>query len=595
MDGYKVRFEHGRGHRMVLTGEPPIQSGEIDAIQYRMLSNCDISGVLPLETEEMDGVVALRYSLSGRRMLSQALRAARWTMEDAMTALCRLAEVLEMSREYMLDAERYILDDDFIFVGEGWHDLAFTYVPLWRQTASASIASGVEKLIVRWMMNVETPDGTAMQQLLRMAASPDFSPAQLRRYARQYLAGPIGSGELKSSGSRTYGTDRMPAVLDRSNAILPARGITEGRLRRQDAAGDLAPNGWPRQDSVSRQPSPESAAEPESLWGSGAGRGFADARSLAKASWPLGNDRQERERDGASQGLSGWLGEEPTWSGEEERPEAPASTDASSRRRIWLLAGAAAVTAAVWRFAYLPHPGTRGLMASLGLTLLAAGACFFLWDGKKPRREHGARRPKAGSSLGDGEAPPRPHPIPEFDEVGQMQMEVAPALSLELASTEPRPRRFGIAREPPSDDLRLGDYERRERRVEEPEAGTSWLGSQADGTRLLSDADKALAPSFQCYLEWESDEGRRRIPLAGDSFVIGRSKEAAHHVDETEGVSRAHLELIRAAGTWQARDLGSRNGSWLNGVPMAPYELYPLNKGDSIQIASSLYRFGEGM
>jgi len=27
---------------------------------------------------------------------------------------------------------------------------------------------------------------------------------------------------------------------------------------------------------------------------------------------------------------------------------------------------------------------------------------------------------------------------------------------------------------------------------------------------------------------------------------------------------------------------------------MAPYELYPLNKGDSIQIASSLYRYGEG-
>lgn len=591
MDGYKVRFEHGRGHRMVLTGEPSIQSGEIDAIQYRMLRNCDISGVLPLETEEMDGVVALRYSLSGRRMLSQALRAARWTMEDAMTALCRLAEVLEMSREYMLDAERYILDDDFIFVGEGWHDLAFTYVPLWRQTASASIASGVEKLIVRWMMNVETPDGTAMQQLLRMAASPDFSPAQLRRYARQYLAGPSGSGEPKSPGNRTYGTTRMPAVLDRSNAIPPARDITEGRTRRQDAAGDLAPNGWPRQDSVSRHPPLESGAEPESLWGSGAERGLADARGPAKTSWPLGNDRQEQ--DGASQGLSGWLGEEPAWSGEEERPEAPSSSEASSRRRIWLLAGAAAVTAAVWRFAYLPHPSTRGLLTSLGLTLLAAGACFFLWDGNKPRRENGTRRQSARSSSGVGEATPRPHSMPEFEEIGQM--EAAPALSLELASTERHPRRFGVAHELPSDDLRLGDYEGRGSRVEEPEAGTSWLGSQADGTRLLGDADKALAPSFQCYLEWESDGGRRRIPLAGDSFVIGRSKEAAQHVDETDGVSRAHLELIRAAGTWQARDLGSRNGSWLNGVPMAPYELYPLNKGDSIQIASSLYRFGEGI
>uniref|UniRef100_UPI003B8A819D FHA domain-containing protein n=1 Tax=Cohnella rhizosphaerae TaxID=1457232 RepID=UPI003B8A819D len=57
------------------------------------------------------------------------------------------------------------------------------------------------------------------------------------------------------------------------------------------------------------------------------------------------------------------------------------------------------------------------------------------------------------------------------------------------------------------------------------------------------------------------------------------------------GISRAHLEMLRRQGKWLAKDLGSRNGSWLNGSPMAPYEAYPLEAGDCLQMAGSIYRF----
>lgn len=73
--------------------------------------------------------------------------------------------------------------------------------------------------------------------------------------------------------------------------------------------------------------------------------------------------------------------------------------------------------------------------------------------------------------------------------------------------------------------------------------------------------------------------------------MIGRSAEAAQHIDETMGISRAHVELVKVSEQWKVKDLGSRNGSRLNDKPMAPYELYSLQIGDCLTLANSQYRF----
>lgn len=594
MNGYKVRFEQGRGHRMILEGEPPIAVDEIDAIQLRMLRSCDVPGLMKLDTEELDGAVSLRYSLSGRRMLSQSFRIARWTMEDAMGALSRLAEVLEQGRDYMLDLERYVLEDDFIFVGEGWHDLAFAYLPLWRRTASAQVSSGLEKLIVRWMMNVEAPDGSAMQQLLRLASSPDFSPAVLRRYVRQYMAGPAaGGGEtLRETAGEAYyrSADLYRPVLPDELPKEPRRSSESAYRARSGISMDA--QGKPSSaltGSAGWAPSDDSG-EAKRAYGWRRRARDAGASNEAGIDKPIRDTPSRRQPPLADpQSLSGLLGREgASWSEEESEAEASPS-EAAKKRRIWVVAGAAVATSAVWRFAYLPHPGGKGLFLCAGVTLIAAGACVFMWKDGKGRTKRGPM-----SREGRSEAPElasergRRRDEDSFDDVG-------------AASAEPEHqtgvRRFGGFAAPSPAPVADGwEDPGREETPEREEEKTSWLPAAQEGTALLASDYRSGTGAAKPipYLEWDHDGVMRRIKLQGDSLVIGRSREAAQHVDETEGISRAHLELVRGEEAWQARDLGSRNGSWLNGVPMAPYECYPLNKDDSIQIASSLYRYKVG-
>ena len=63
-------------------------------------------------------------------------------------------------------------------------------------------------------------------------------------------------------------------------------------------------------------------------------------------------------------------------------------------------------------------------------------------------------------------------------------------------------------------------------------------------------------------------------PLTGGRTIIGRGSEADITVDDS-GISRKHLEILWDGKRGQARDLGSTNGSKLNGAPLNKAALEP--------------------
>jgi len=69
---------------------------------------------------------------------------------------------------------------------------------------------------------------------------------------------------------------------------------------------------------------------------------------------------------------------------------------------------------------------------------------------------------------------------------------------------------------------------------------------------------------------------------SGETTVIGRSNQA-QIVIRSEQCSRAHAEIVAQEGGWTIRDLGSRNGTLLDGVPLQGAS--PFAFGQTITIA----------
>jgi pSer/pThr/pTyr-binding forkhead associated (FHA) protein len=95
---------------------------------------------------------------------------------------------------------------------------------------------------------------------------------------------------------------------------------------------------------------------------------------------------------------------------------------------------------------------------------------------------------------------------------------------------------------------------------------------------------------MHCYLE--VDEGIKRgsrYSLDANTLSVGRHPDSMIFLDDVT-VSRRHAELLRIAGGFEVRDVGSLNGTYLNGTSI---DRARLRNGDILQVGKFKLRFVE--
>lgn len=118
--------------------------------------------------------------------------------------------------------------------------------------------------------------------------------------------------------------------------------------------------------------------------------------------------------------------------------------------------------------------------------------------------------------------------------------------------------------------------------VEEVEEGTSFLGMESFEDDGSIGSDLVLLVGGQKVIVTDN----------GGEIVIGRSSQNADVIVKNKTISRRHALLKRVDGSWLFGDLGSSNGSWVNGVAVkAGYVV--LNAGDEIVIGNEKIRVVE--
>src|SRR5947209_3084213 len=64
------------------------------------------------------------------------------------------------------------------------------------------------------------------------------------------------------------------------------------------------------------------------------------------------------------------------------------------------------------------------------------------------------------------------------------------------------------------------------------------------------------------------DGQTKTVPLTGDRLSIGRSSAAELCFPEDAGLSRQHFAFENQGEDWTVQDLGSKNGTFVNNIPL---------------------------
>lgn len=125
-----------------------------------------------------------------------------------------------------------------------------------------------------------------------------------------------------------------------------------------------------------------------------------------------------------------------------------------------------------------------------------------------------------------------------------------------------------------------------------PKRGTACPACGADLVSAKSLASKASdtpkpeqAPTSAKPTALEGDG----IKLTLKEGVFGRTMGIYPELASQIYISGQHGELRCEKGQWQMRDLGSRNGTFVNGVKLAPNVWTDLHPGDQVKIATTKF------
>ncbi|MCZ8515878.1 DUF6382 domain-containing protein [Paenibacillus filicis] len=235
------------------------------------------------------------------------------------------------------------------------------------------------------------------------------------------------------------------------------------------------------------------------------------------------------------------------------------------RNKTVIVLSALLSSGVLWKW-YIEEPGSVTLYLCLGLNMALLAFAWLLLRRAAPPDTHKDPAEKAMEDWLSG-VDAQPHSGGEadfFEEIGLKSGPSAPIPDKEET------RGIDGTNAMPTTLLRPND-------------ATVFLGGSAMNNR---DPDPSL--------EFMHDGRRQRTAISKSHFIIGRGAGEADLIVGEQGVSRVHAELVKEEKECVIRDLGSRNGTFVNGELLVPYRMQPLREGDIVKIITTEYTFRMG-
>lgn len=459
------------GTALILSRTPQLRREDMAPLDEKMLKRVRVPGLLPIEFQEIDSNITLRYAIPSAYTLLHALSAAKHDVRAVASLLYALASVLEDSKVYMLSEERYVLHESFIYVSAGrTDDVRMLYVPLKHLKGKLPFQRELAQLAARAFDIAQIPRAS-VEELIAYANDSAFQLAEWKSMLLAYMDG----------------AENEPGMF-----YTP-----------------------PTQTHLERLPEPPPAADNRERGANRVGRGSKVAVAIA----------------------------------------------------FLLLAVNWAVVC------YYASEGT--LTVGIGVTMLAADGLYYLL--KVKRGEQAASMTDEPQPLPSAQSPFIPANAAVRQQVSRHPAYPSKPVSHSSESPPMAPT--------PSVHKPVGN-------VYSALAQQTVLLRPREETVLLVNGGYGQAGCAR--LEISSAGRTDEIILQRERFVIGRHMETSDYAIDIVGVSRMHAEICRNGSNYSVKDLGSKNGTSLNGDKLIPFQEYELHDGDCISVIQTDFIFRNG-
>lgn len=490
-NGQSIVFTKKEGKKLTVSN--------LNAVQLKMIQSNRIPHMLAMSLENIDLVTKLHYDINSKQKVMSYFQNNSTTMNDYYQLFISIINTLEDAGSFMLDQNNYLLQKEFIYIGEHAGDVYMTYLPVQSLQREGSLIEDMKKLLTDVAGEVDGLQGNEFKSILNYIKNPSFSLAGLKKVLLELIS-------LRSQVNKrqTY-----------------------------------------------TEPSPTEEGEQRIVAGSQTHAGQKSKQSQSAAA--IGTKEKKKLKP------------------------------LSSRGTVYLFVGAALLIAISWKIYDLARTEQMLVVSSILTGAIVAGV-FVFWKVWRPGgmetvevKQEAAAQPSNPTRQAP-QTSSQPHPV----QAGKPMHTPVQKPAFQVADPSPMPA-FAAAGSPsfPADTTMLA-----------PENDdTVLLGEENDLVAASMEPKVTTLPEAKLVRKAEGEESST-IRMDARSFLIGRNADAVDYADAAVGVSRIHAEIIRIDNqSYGVKDLGSKNGSKLNGDPMVPYKVYALKENDVFELGKAHYTF----
>lgn len=601
-----IDFNNYNGHQMVLSSKEILRRKDLHELELNMLNENTINSLLPFSWMEMDGEVSFYYGIEGYRLLAHYLRTQQLTMRSYYTLLLSIADGLATCYEYMLRPECCLIEEGMLYYNDQQERIMLAYLPLQQPVHQDNQAQQLLLLAVRWSTLIHDLDIIGYHRILHLLSSEKLPIIPLRQLLLDLIH------EL-SKGRAKYSIDPQKEKANKPNlAAQPksshfaatqhsALGKQVDNIQSNNMEGSQASSSmlgargfhavsYGEANSIQinsgRASSSEASAGQANYSIANYNKGTLDQASDQPSSFPLAETNEAANNIDSEQVM--WEGMEDDDLYEDHNVQANILTWKVYAAIIIILA---AITM-TWVKLYLPEQSieqlllcssiTAALVALIGIVLLKPIGALLARRKKEQEIEF---EPLSISHYADNASARLANLFQSGDEGNRAEKE---QIAGDSAYGEVQQHELSAV------DLQTGNRAHQVNSSQsdvypalKSKAVTGGKGlTQLATVQLDEEHATSLLQAAEPILLRSMDGDKMQIHINESTFLIGRAEEAVHFHETAKGVSRIHVELERCNGKLQAKDAGSRNGTYLNGQLMIAYKTYKLERGDKLQLAS---------
>ncbi|MCM3739545.1 DUF6382 domain-containing protein [Oceanobacillus luteolus] len=474
LDDYWIEYIESNGTyiKMKKSQSEGFQQEDFQELQVKMIQSNYIPRLVPMTFEDVNNEVSVYYKIEGLRGLRSISKERPPSMQEYYSLFINLVQALQDSNNTMLNDNHFVLNEENIYIGKGYHDVYLMYVPIKQNNSRISVNESLKKLLLNMASEVRGLNGTQFKMILNYLKDPGFS----------------------------------------------LRGIKQLLSKLQDKQQEEMP--------VNRSQSEDDSNQEEYK--------IKKVRSLP----PL-----------------------------------------SSKIKLYSILFGFLAIAVIWKF-YTDSPSTVMLITSIILSLLVIAAVVVYWFIWRPGVEPiiTEKEVKVKSKQFKQPVQSKTEENTETDHFG-LGTEEQDGYQFTEADYNLPQREIAMSTETAVEN---------KVRVDQPQNPTYDETMLLDASEMIPQANK---PKVQNFLITNRDGSEERIELNSDNFIIGRAEKGTDFVENGVGVSRMHVEFIRLSDTYGLKDLGAKNGTYVNQEKVIPYKIHELEDEDDIQIGKTVYTY----